>query len=240
MAPLEGFDSRQEGLDDDPEPWPDGLGEPGDFQLHPACPSCGCTGASTAVRFVPVWDNGDGILTTEEVAEVLDRAMLRVEELASIRPAEVPLFSEATPDDVVMRLEGRRDGTFRAVILRYGGSDERPGYYPEMRLSKQVGAASWRHGLAMSRHTTEVTTDEDLAAGVRVYEGDEGVLNFTKATPWRPLPERAEELRDRRGSRKKALRGPLPVSTYRDGGIRQRTGGPLLPSGRPADDEAEG
>jgi hypothetical protein len=166
-----------EGMHGDPDRWPDGLGEPGEFQVHDACPECGCNGRSGAVRFIPVDSQGSGVLTPEEYAYLVRRARRNFldadhdewESLESVEPER-----EVSDDDVVMRIEGFRDGSFLVKII---AGPERGHFTGGVR---RFGANGWRHGLVLCTNAVDITTKEDEDAGVLVYKGEPGVLNFKK------------------------------------------------------------
>ena len=100
-----------------------------------------------------------------------------------------------------MRIDGRQDGTFRAVILARGGVHGQT-YVRYGRGSQHTGATGWRHGLAQSRHTRQVTTDEEREEGLIAYEGERGILNFSKLNQEKSLsPEAKEARRIRRADR---------------------------------------
>ena len=170
-------------LHGDAEQWPDGLGEPGEFQLHRPCEHCGCHGTSTAVRFVPVDENGGGILTVDDIEERLDRATLNLIEMAEREEAgRLAPISDALGGDVIMHIEGYRDGSFRAKLLQdsisSGQSRTRYG-----KGSTYRGARGWSIGLSASRFTRQDTRPEEAEAGLIAYWGEPGVLNFSKHTP---------------------------------------------------------
>lgn len=170
-------------LNADAEQWPDGLGEPGDFRIHVPCKECGCEGVSSAVRFVPVWADGSGILTPGEIAGVLGAARTRVLEIYEREEAgRLAPLSTALPDDVIMHVDGYRDGSFRAMLLQdsisSGQSRTRYG-----RGSTYRGGRGWSTGLAKSRYVRQDTTPEEAEQGLIAYRGEPGVLNFTKHNP---------------------------------------------------------
>jgi hypothetical protein len=176
------------------DPWPDGLGEPGGFRVHGACEQCGCAGTASVVRFVPVHADGSGVLTTEEIADVLGQARLRVLEMWERTQARglEPMSGGSLPEDVVMRIDGHADGSFRAVIIATGGNIGQS-YVRYGRGSTYAGAPGWRQGLSTSRLTHQVTTEEERADGLIAYEGAPGILNFARRPPYTPMEEEARE-----------------------------------------------
>jgi hypothetical protein len=163
------------------------------------CAECG----GPRVVYIPAWENGSGVLTVEEIAAVLKKARLDIKRLAEEEKAgKFPPRTDALPDDIVLRIDGRRDGSFRAVILAEGGSwGQTNNKYGAGSVYR--GAAGWRHGLAISTYVTELTTGRDSEEGRRVYEGEPGVLNFTYRSSDKTG---AEELRLRRALRDRTSR----------------------------------
>lgn len=159
--------------------------------------TCGVCGGPRVV-FIPVWADGGGILTPEEIAEVLGRARLRVMEEWERTEADgrgLEPMEETLADDVVLRVDGYRDGRFRAVVSSARGADGQI-YVRYGRGSRLTGSFGWRHGLAVSRYTHQVTTPEEAAAGMMAYEGAPGILNFTRRAGYeRNTPEAQEEFR---------------------------------------------
>lgn len=153
------------------------------------CEACG----GPRVVFIPVWENGGGILTAGEIAQVLRRARLNVLDIAEREAAgKLEPLDDSLPEDVVMRVDGLRDGSFRAVILARGG-DVRQTHERYGAGSVYTGAHGWRHGLALSGYTHQVTTPAEAAEGLVAYEGAPGILNFTRRPPYIRIEEEARE-----------------------------------------------
>ncbi len=158
------------------------------------CEACG----GPRVVYIPAWADGSGVLTPEEVGEILGRARLRVlEDWERTASRGLEPMDGTLPEDIVMRIDGRLDGTFRAVIIANGGN-ERQAYTRYGRGSSYTGAFGWRHGLATSRHTHQATTEEERAEGLIAYEGEPGILNFSRRNLESSLSPEAKEARKER------------------------------------------
>lgn len=166
----------------DSECWQDNLDEAD-------CEACG----GPRVVFIPVWADGSGILTPGEIAEVLGAARMKVlNEWERSAPRSLEPMSILLPEDIVLRIDGRRDGSFRAVILASGGGVRQA----QARFgtgSEYTGAFGWRHGLALSRHVSVDTTPEEAAEGLTAYEGAPGILNFTRRGVYERRTHEAQE-----------------------------------------------
>jgi hypothetical protein len=154
------------------------------------CPECG----GPRVVFIPCAEDGSGLFTVDEIEEIIGRGRMKLleeweqTESHGLEPMLIPL-----PDDIVLQIDGRRDGSFRAVILATGGADGQT-YVRYGRGSDLLGAVGWRHGLAVSRFTSLDTTEEEAAEGLIAYEGPPGILNFTRRAPYVRGQEEAQEL----------------------------------------------
>jgi hypothetical protein len=174
----------------DAEQWPDNLDDA-------VCGHCG----GPRVAFIPVWENGSGILTAAEIAACIRKAGADIERLAlrdlsgEFRPSKT-----GSQDDVIMYIEGHRDGTFRAVITTEYTSHGQV-YVKYGTGSTTAGMRGWQTALAKSSGTEEITTSEDLENGQRVYLGAISTLNFRRREVWVPNPEQREILRAREAVR---------------------------------------
>jgi hypothetical protein len=154
------------------------------------------------VVYIPCWSDGSGVLTADEIAEVLGAARVRVLEMWDKTESDgLEPMNIGFPDDVVMRIDARKNGTFRAVIIAEGGVQSQA-YTLYGKGSVYQGARGWRYGLSKSRFTVQDTRPDEAEAGLLAYEGETGVLNFTKHRVEDYLtPEAREARRIRRNAR---------------------------------------
>lgn len=146
------------------------------------------------VVFIPVWENGSGILTVEEIAECIGKATADIIFNAEQDAQTLGPMSREMPDNVVMHIEGYRDGTYLVTISNEEGGYKQA-YTRYGKGSSYRGVRTWRHGLAMSPATEQITTQQDLDNGVLVYRGSPGTLRFRVNGEYRPSPEVREALR---------------------------------------------
>jgi hypothetical protein len=167
------------------------------------CPECG----GPRVVYIPCSEDGSGLFTVDEIEEIIGRGRMRIlEEWERTESRGLEPMLVEFPDDIVLRIDGRRDGSFRAVILATGGADGQS-YTRYGRGSRFAGSFGWRHGLAVSRHTSLDTTEAEAAEGLIAYEGPPGILNFTRRAAYvRGYEEAQEQFRMERAARDRTSR----------------------------------
>lgn len=153
------------------------------------CDACG----GPRVVFIPVWDNGSGILTPEEVYACIRKAKAEIILAAESDAAKLELIPRGLPEDVILHIEGYRDGSYLAIISDEDGN-YRQAYVKYGAGSVYRGVRAWRHGLAASSGTEEITDDEDREKGQLVYRGSPGCLSFRVTDAWVPPTEELREL----------------------------------------------